>query len=399
MKILQINNYHYLRGGSEKVYFETSRVLQDAGHKVIHFSILEESIEESPTKNYFVKNPDFLNVSTLKKIVSIPRFFYSKESAKNLEKLLKKEKPDIAHLHIFYSRLTSSILPILKRYNIPTVMTVHEYKMLCPAYLFLNSKNEICEKCATGNVLSAISNKCNKGSVLYSIISAFESKFRDIFFPYEKYIDHFIMVSDFIQKKHLEYKPSLKSSVINNFVETREEPNYKMGDYYLYFGRISEEKGVGKLLEFWREIPEKLVVIGDGDFKSELPQLQNVEFLGSRFGVELQEYISNSKFVIFPSIVYETFGLGILEAYSLGKPVIASDFGNYPNLVNSETGFLVSGFEKDKFLEKFQSSREVEEKEYLKMSKRAFEISKQFNEEKYLNELIKVYKNVLSPFI
>jgi len=221
MKILQINNYHHVRGGSDRVYFETSKILEKNGHDVLFFSVKDQESEKHFSDKYFVKPFNYENVGLLKKIKLATQFIYNKEAQENLELLIKNENPDLAHLHIFYGHLTSSILPILKKYNIPIVMSVHEYRMLCPANIMRNDKGEVCEKCAEGNYLNCIIGKCTKSSLIYSSIAAMECFIRDKFFSYEKYIDKFIMVSQFILDKHIQYKPSLKSKSeqIYNFID------------------------------------------------------------------------------------------------------------------------------------------------------------------------------------
>ncbi|MFO0793949.1 MAG: glycosyltransferase, partial [Candidatus Brocadiaceae bacterium] len=209
MRILQINNYHYIKGGSDRVYFETSKLLEEKGHTVIHFSVNDKEALESPYKKYFLNGIDFLKKDKLC-VKNILRFVYSHEAREKLENLIRNENPEIAHLHIFYGRIGLSILPVLKKYNIPAVMTVHEYKVLCPMYNFLNRNEEICEKCAKGNYFYCVINRCNRNSFLYSFVSALECYVRDSLFNYEKYIDKFIMVSKFIQEKHLKYKPHLR---------------------------------------------------------------------------------------------------------------------------------------------------------------------------------------------
>ena len=174
---------------------------------------------EEGSNSFFVETSDPNEGGVLSKLMRIPSFIYSSKSYNSLKSLLKSEKPDIAHLHIFYGQLTSSVLKALKEEGIPTVMSVHEYRMLCPVSVFMNNKGEICEKCAGNSYWPCVVSKCNKGSYAFSAISALESAFRDRFFDYKEYVDHFIMVSQFIEKKHSQYFPGIenKSSILYNF--------------------------------------------------------------------------------------------------------------------------------------------------------------------------------------
>lgn len=108
MKVLQINKYHYVRGGSDSVYFNVARLLESRGHEVIHFAMQYPENEKSPTSRFFATNNDFTKNSFLKNVANVPSFFYNKDAAQRLNELIINEKPDIAHLHIFYGSLTSS---------------------------------------------------------------------------------------------------------------------------------------------------------------------------------------------------------------------------------------------------------------------------------------------------
>ena len=244
MKILQINNYHYLRGGSDKVYLDTSQLLKSKGHKVINFSVRDSKNLTNTYSAFFIRPVNFFKGGFFKKIVMVLRFVYSFESKDHLEKLIKKERPDIAHVHIYHGRLTSSIMGVLRKYNIPIVMTLHEYRMLCPVYTFLDNKKNICEKCAHGNYMHCFLNKCCKNNRIYSLIMAVECFFRDLLIPSKDYIDKFIMVSKFSMKKHLHYIPSIKDKaghIYNFFDDKRYRKSKHPKHFYVYFGRLSKE--------------------------------------------------------------------------------------------------------------------------------------------------------------
>ncbi|MCF6157499.1 MAG: glycosyltransferase [wastewater metagenome] len=407
MRILQINNYHYLRGGSERVYLETSELLEKNGHKVIHFSVNDKDSLESPYKDYFIEPVHYLKNNLFHKLKNTGKFIYSFDAEKRLKRLIQNERPDIAHLHIFYGRLTSSVLRVLKRHKIPTIMTVHEYKMVCPAYTFLNSAGMICEKCAHRNYLHFLLQRCNKKNVWYSFIAALECSVRDIIFPYEKYIDKFIMVSKFVQGKYLHYRPylSTKAVQIYNFINTNTlKPNCLQGDYYLYFGRLSSEKGLLSLLKAWKYFPHiPLKIVGDGIFENEILRfirmndVKNVELLGFLAGNELSHVIRNCKFTLVPSEWYETFGLNIIESFACGKPVIASKIGAIPELVQDTiNGFLFESQNVESLVNTIQRAENISHEEYRTLSnncRRFIEVS--FSEEVYYKKLMQVYSEVL----
>ena len=147
-------------------------------------------------------------------------------------------------------------------------MTLHEYRMICPTYLLINGKGEQCQKCGGRNFFYAIKYKCNKNNYLYSALSALESYFKNKVTPYEDYIDYFIMVSDFSRNMHLKYLPYLKSksTVIYNFYDRNSIiMSEQTSINFIYFGRLSPEKGIETLLKAFKAIPNaKLTIAGDG---------------------------------------------------------------------------------------------------------------------------------------
>jgi glycosyltransferase involved in cell wall biosynthesis len=406
MKVLQINNYHYLRGGVETVYFQTSKILEKHGHEVIHFSTQNEKNVSSKTSKYFIKERSYLDKNLLEKMKSSSGFVYSRESAKMIDELIKDEKPDIAHLHIFFGQLSSSILKVLKKHKIPVVMTVHEYKMLCPTYLMLRTDGTICEKCGDGNYKYCIQYKCNKGNTVYSTLMAAESLVRDKFIPYEKYIDSFIFVSKFIYNKHMEYKPELKekSRVIYNAFGNSIKA-YKDRNYFLYVGRLSREKGILTLIKAMEKFPDKeLKIVGDGPQHKELQDyillknLKNIELLGFHSGKSLDKLYQNADFLFMPSEWYETFGMTILESFSFGKPVAISNIGGMPEVLKNESnGFIFEPSNQTSLENTIERIIGLNQETYNEMGLSCIERVKQFSIKKYYSELIDVYNGLVNP--
>ncbi|UPT76812.1 glycosyltransferase family 4 protein [Sulfurovum sp. XGS-02] len=408
MKILQINNYHHVRGGSDRVYFETSKLLEKNGHNVLFFSVKDEMSEAHYSDKYFIQPFNYENTGTLHKIKLAAQFLYNKEARDNLELLIKNEKPDIAHLHIFYGHITSSILPVLAKYNIPTVMSVHDYRMLCPANVMRDSEGKICEKCAEGNYLSCIIGKCTKHSLVYSSIAAMECFVRDQFFSYEKYIDRFIMVSRFILDKHIQYKPSMKSKSehVYNFIDLdKYSPHFSHEDYYLYFGRLSREKGVMTLLNVWRKFPHvHLKIVGTGEVEEEAKQyiakhnMSNVEFVGFLNGDALFDVVKRSKFLFVPSEWYENNPMTVIEGFALGKPVIGARIGGIPELIKEGfNGYLFDSGDLDDLTGAVQKAQSISNDAYRSLGENARNFAEEhFNENKHYHELLKIYQKLLT---
>jgi len=408
MKILQINNYHYLKGGSERVYFETAKILEKNGHEVLFFSVKDEESQSHYCDKYFVEPFEYENAGLLKKIKLATEFIYNKESKKNLELLVKNEKPDIAHLHMFFGHLSSSILPVLKKYNIPIVMTVHEHRMLCPISVMRNNKGDICEKCANGNYLNCIVGKCKKNNLVYSSIYAAECFIRDRFFSYEDYIDQFIMPSQFILDKHIQYKPYLKvkSKQIYNFIDlSNYTPNFSHENYYLYYGRLDREKGVMTLLNAWKNFPNlQLKIVGSGELEDEIKRyidkhkMSNVKLVGYLNGDTLFDVVKKSKFIFVPSECYENNPMTIIEGFALGKPTIGARIGGIPELIHDDfNGYVFNSRDVSDLVNTIKRTESVSDDTYKILGKNARNFAEEnFNETKYYNELLKIYENLLN---
>lgn len=408
MKILQINNYHYLKGGSERVYFETSKLLKKNGHEILFFSVKDQESDDSHCDSYFIKPFNHENAELYEKIKHVPEFIYNKESKKNLESLIINEKPDIAHIHIFYGRLTSSILPVLKKYNIPIVMSVHEYRMLCPAYVMRDNEGNVCEKCAGGNYFNSIRGKCIKSNLLYSSVSALECLIRDKFYSYEDHIDGFIMVSQFIMDKHVQYKPSLihKCEQLYNLIDLNNySPNFSHKGYYLYFGRLSSEKGIMTLLKAWKHFPDlQLKIVGGGELEKDILnfineyQISNIELMGYLKGDTLFDVVRNSKFTFVPSEWYENNPMNVIESFALGKPVIGAKIGGIPELIKEgKNGFLFESGNVDGLIASIGKAESVSGDGYLLLGKNAYTFAEDnFNALEHYNKLIKIYKNLIN---
>ncbi len=411
MKVLQISNVHHIRGGADKVYFDTAELLKENGHQVSFFSSKNPDNIPSAYEDYFVNPVDYFErKGPINKLNAAIRYIHFPQAAKNLDRLLSDHLPDIAHLHIFQNQLSNAILPVLKKHRIPVVMSVHEYKMLCPIYTFLDQKGQVCEKCAGSKYYNCFTKKCNKGQSAFSALASIESYIRDAFIPYEKYIDHFLMVSHFIRNKHVEFKSVLegKSSCLYNFIDIETySKNHDKEDYYLYFGRLSREKGLLTLLRAFQKMPHlRLKVVGDGAMKPLIEELiqtekiNNVEMLGFKSGEALKAIIGKAKFAMVPSEWYETFGLIIIEAMALGTPVIAAKIGAIPELVQSNfNGFLFEHKEVDQLCEVVHESENLGKTAYDNMVKNARRfVEDNFLKEVHYKQLVSTYKQVIENY-
>lgn len=338
MRILQINNYAYLKGGSEKVFIDTISLLKKNGHDVKAFSAVDGTETEMIGDSFIKITPWTHRKGALDKIRGVWEFIYNRKVSKDLEKIILEFHPEVAHLHIYYGRLSNSIISVLNRHNIPIIQSVHEYRLICPAYTCLNSKMEICKACASSRLkIPCIKGRCIKNRYMLSAVAALECFIRDSFFNNIHKFSKFIMVSDFIRKEHIKCFPEIakKTDVLYNSIDLTLYSKYrtdKKENYILYLGRLSKEKGIMTLIESIDGASDiYLKIAGDGPMKNVIYSrikeggLNNVNMEGYVSGENLYRLLAKARYIVVPSEWYENNPLSIIESFAVGTPVIASN--------------------------------------------------------------------------
>ncbi|MBN1326230.1 glycosyltransferase family 4 protein [Candidatus Falkowbacteria bacterium] len=366
MKILMINKFFYRKGGSEAYMFDLIDLLKKSGHEVVEFSMSDKNNQDSKCKDFFIDNIDFSKrEGFFKDLFKAGHLLYSFEARKKLQELINKEKPDIAHLHNFSFQLTPSILAVLKKNNIPIIWTMHDYKLICPNYR-LFTKGAVCERCKKYKYYNCFRYKCIKNETAMSFLAMLEMYLHKILLRSYESINLFISPSKFLAEKVVDWGIDAKKvKHIYNFINLENFlANAEIGHGLIYFGRLSEEKGLLTLLEAMKELPEiNLTIIGDGPQKFEIEnrikeqRLSNVRLLGYKKGQELYNLIKQSRLVVMPSIWYENNPIAILEAFAMGKPVIGADLGGIPELVrDGQTGFIFKNKQNADLIEKIKNN-------------------------------------------
>lgn len=407
MRIIQINNCHYRRGGADVVYLDTGRLLEDNGHEVAYFSSFSENTLENEFSRYFVKTEDILKSGIKDKLLSVPKRLYSFETKRNLSELISDFKPQLAHIHLYKGELTVSLLLTLKQFNVPTVITLHDYSLLCPRNILFDADNNICDKCISGSTFNCILKRCNRKNLFYSIVNFIEFNINNKLINPVNYFNKIICVSKFNYNIHLSSKEQLKTHLTHlyNFspVIDKSVPNHSKGNSYLYFGRLSKEKGVKTLIHTFERNGYNLKIVGTGELFEEIQnyintkKLTNIEMLGFKSGSELTKLICDSSFVIVPSEWFENNPMTIIEAYALGKPVIGSRIGGIPEIIiEGETGFTFEMGNSDELLKVTNYTEIMTQDQYGVMSNkaRAFAVN-HFSESVHYNKLISIYDEIL----
>lgn len=405
MKILLVHKFFYLTGGAEVFFFETARVLADAGHDVAFFSTNNALNLPSAYSAYFVTPPEYQNGSLVKKVAGIGGMIYSLEAKKKFRELVNEFRPDIVHVFAIQTHITPSILDVCREYGIPVVMSCNDYKHICPNYK-LYHHGRLCEDCKGGKFLMAVKNRCCKDSVTFSVASGLESYVHAALNIYRKNIHTFLFASEFMAHKTEEFwgADSFRWRMLRNPFDTQKSLLYgDAGKYLLYFGRLIDEKGVDVLLRAAALIPDvNLVVVGDGPERGALENLAdtmhlcNVRFVGPKWGEELNDYLRHSRCVIVPSLWHENFPYVILQAFAAGKPVIGSNRGGIPELVKDGLHGLVYPADDSDALARAMRRMAGDENLAKQMGERARRyVVEEFNDEVFYRQLMSIYQEVL----
>ena len=411
MRILLVNKFHYLKGGSEKYYFELGKLLKEHGNEVAYFSMEDEKNIKTGDKEYFVDKFEL----TSKNIWKVHDVIYSKKNYKKMCEAIDDFKPDIIHLNNFQRQLSSSVVFAAYDKKVPIIYTAHDVQAICPAITMLDSNGNVCEKCIGGKYNNCIENKCNKGSMLKSVIGAHEGEFYRKNNIYKDMINYIITPSKFYKAQFIKDGYDEKKVIaIHNFINVDEyNLETKNENYALYSGRLSKEKGIINLVEAFKKLLEdkeinnidniKLYIAGDGPCKEEIEKYINdnnlkekIILLGYLKQDDLKEYTRNASFTVVPSIWYENCPYSILETQAIGKAIIGANIGGIPELVQNEKNGFIYKYDdvnelKEKMKKLFNDKNLADEfgKEAQKNAKN------DYDEEEYYKKIINLYNKAI----
>ncbi len=400
MRILEVNKFNYPSGGAEKYFLSLTAALKDAGHETAIFCMADKRNEGSHWQKYFVSHIDFYSRNLLTKLKTPGRIIYSREAKRKFAHLLDDFKPDIIHLHNIYHQISPSILPEAKKRGVPVVMHLHDYKLACPNYrLFVN--NKICTACLDKKTYQPCIRKNCYGSFSRSYLAYLEMLIHhDYLHIYEKNIDLLIAPSEFIKNIMIKAGwPSDKIIVLYNPAPLTQELNQKEEKYFLYFGRLTKEKGVADLIGAIKKTDAHLKIAGDGPQVAELkilaaPEIKTgkIEFLGQLAGAKLTAVIKNAQAIVFPSRWPENMPLALLESLAQGKIVITSRVGGLPEIIkDKDNGFLFAPGEIDELTQKIKMIEALKPKDREPIKIRALETAQKLNPQKHLSDILKIY--------
>lgn len=401
--LLSVNNYYYHRGGAEVVFFRHNDLLAGKGWSVVPFCMRHPENRSTPWHSHFSEEIELgRNYSFVEKLRKGMKSLYSLEARARIDELINLVRPDICHAHNVYHHISPSILAAVKRQGIPLVMTLHDLKLACPAYSMLNH-GRVCERCREGALYNVALQKCIKGSLPMSLMVMAESYLHRLLGSYVDNVDRFIVPSRFYLQKLAEWGFSgERFSYVPNFVDASHvRPAADPGRRFVYFGRLSPEKGVETLVRAAAAAGVGLDLIGTGPQSERLTELAenlgaDVRFLGFLSGDTLENAIAGARAVVVPSEWYENAPLSVLEAYALGKPVISSQMGGLPELVDhGETGWVFQAGAVEELAALLAAVRDMSDTLVRSAGERARDkVTAQFSPGRYLDDVGTIYRDL-----
>jgi len=392
MKLLIIHNDYLVPGGERFAVQAEVDLLRSKGHELIFYSR---------------SNEETLDYDLLSKILLFPRVAFSLDTYNDTRSLINNYQPDVAHIHNVFPLISPSVYYALHHERIPIVQTIHNFRFMCPNGLFFTA-GSVCERCKFGNTLHAIQWKCYRNSYFLSGLYAALIGGHRLINTF-RLIDIFIVLSHFSKNKLVDSGIASTENihVLGNYLRTPSDDQHLSAikqTYFVFMGRLSIEKGLKTLLDAMQKLPqEKLYVLGEGPEKEDLLAyaaglgLKNVEFLGFVTGEKKDSMLKNASALILPSSCYENFPLSVLESYSVGTPVIASNLGSIPELViDGESGLLFTPGDSNELYEKMHQLL-TNPSESLRLGNNAFhQMVNYYSPDIHYQKLLNIYEQCIT---
>jgi glycosyltransferase involved in cell wall biosynthesis len=390
MKLLLVHN-RYQQPGGEDVVFEQERAsLERAGH---HVSIYERS------------NSEIDALTLVHRLGLVKNAVWSTSTRREFSQLLARELPDLVHVHNTFVMISPSIYGACVEHGIPVVQTLHNFRWMCPGAFFYRD-GKVCEDCIEGGLWQGVRHNCYRGSRAATAAMALILAWHQHFKTWHRSIDQYIALTSFARDKFVSTGfPFEKIAVKPNFVGTDPGARTGAGDYAVFVGRLSAEKGIATLVQAWEQLPARcpLQIVGDGPERRELElqirqrNIPGITFRGCLSRDETITTMKGARFAIVPSIWYENFPMVMAEAFACGTPVLCSRLGAMAEIVADRlTGLhFVAGNARD-LAEKaaWAWTHPCETSELGRAARREYE--KRYTAEKNYENLMAIYESTLA---
>lgn len=330
MKVLLCHTYYQQRGGEDQSFDSEAALLESSGHDVVRYARHNDEI------------------SKLSKIASTLKTIWNRQTYGEVRSIIQRFRPEVMHCTNTFPLLSPSIYYAAKSEGVPVVQSLRNYRQLCPVAV-MTRDGKLCEDCLGQSFAwSGVRHACYRGSRAATAVVAGMSTLHGMLGTWSRMVTRYFALSKFAKEKFVQAGwDAAKIAVKPNFVHPDPGMGIGQGNYAVFVGRLSPEKGIQTLIDAWSDnrISIPLKIIGDGPLEEKVRQAAaenpKIQRLGSLGWAEALETIGNAKCLVMPSVWYETFGRTIIEAFAKGTPVIASNLGAMVELIDEgRTGFL-----------------------------------------------------------
>jgi len=411
MRLLAVHRWRHRKGGAEGVHLDHLALFRERGWACADFAVDHPDNEPSDWSGYFPAR--FAPRRGVAGLVSLPRFFHSREAGESFARLLDDFRPDVIHAHGIYHHLTNAILAPARQRSVPIVYTLHDYKLICPAYHFYTPQNGVCERCRGGQQWRCLTNRCTQGPLAMDALYALDGWIQWHGGALKRAVSRFVGPCRFIVDKFAEHGfDREKLRYVPNFFESADDApvvasevaalREARGRRILYFGRLSPEKGVDVLIDAAAAAKAPLTIVGDGPQRAALEAQARAlgarcMFTGHLNGAALWAEVEAATAVALPSLWYEIAPKSVLEAQARGKAVITTRIGGLPELVeHGENGLLVEPGDRAGLADALRRALAMEEGSLAAMgAKGRQQATTRFTRDRYYREMTALYAELV----
>lgn len=400
--IIIVNDYNYIQGGASKVAIVTANMLYEIGYNVVFFCGIEDKTKNDLNKNIQVIGIDESDcLNSKNKLSATLRCIYNKKAKKQMALLLKRfnNEETIIHIHGWTKDLSSSFILPCKKMGFKTILTTHDYFLICPnGGLFNFKQTKVCKNKPMS--IKCLCSNCDSRNRKFKLIRIIRQFVQNKIVKFPKKIDYFLTISDLNEellkskytknKTYRVYNPTLLE-------KKNERVDVLKNKEYVFIGRLSKEKGVIDMCKQFSNTNYDLTIVGDGPLKVELENqykdINNIKFVGWQNSENTMKFLRKARALIFPSLWYEGAPLTIFEALSQGVPCVVSNISSAKNFITGKNGIIYNVDEKNAIVDAIAEL----EKNIGEKSKTAYSLywKNPYSLERYKKNIIEFYSNVV----
>jgi glycosyltransferase involved in cell wall biosynthesis len=383
--MLLLHNHYQQPGGEDEVFAAEGDLLEACGHRVLRYVLHNDSVAE-------MRRPALAKATVWNSVVY-----------REIRALIRRDRPQVAHFHNTFPLISPAAYYAARAEGVPVVQTLHNYRLLCPNALFFRDGG-VCEDCLGKMVpWPGVAHACYRASRSSSAVVAAMLTTHRTLGTWKAAVDSYITLTEFARQKFIQGGlPAEKIVVKPNFVHPDPGPGQGRGRYFLFVGRLSQEKGVDAMLAAWKRLRKKvpLKIVGDGPLASKVGEaaerLSEVEWMGRQPKDRVLALMKDARALMFPSVWYEGFPMVIAEAYAVGLPVIASDLGSMSSLIDhGRTGLHFHPSDPDDLAAKVEwASLHPAELKRMRQDARS-EFEAKYTAERNYRLLMEIYRTVV----